>query len=666
MKPLTSEQLIGLLLAVLTLVVFAPAVGHDFVCFDDPMYVSDNEQVLAGLTWNGLRWAWTTSHAGYYQPITWLSLQLDAQLFGVAERQKIDPEIAPKAWGFHLSNILLHTVNVVLVFVVLRRLSGDIGRSAVVAALFAVHPLHVESVAWVTERKDVLSMFFGLLALWAYAAYVQRPGLWRYAAVLVSFTLGLLAKPMLVTLPCILLLLDFWPLRRLSLGPVRLFVEKLPLFAVAVAMGVVTIFTHYGVGGLAPLERSPLGMRVVNAVAAYVWYLVKTVWPTNLAPFYPYFSQDLTWWQVAAAAALLIAITILTLAAARHWPYLAVGWLWFAIGLVPVIGLLQAGDQAVADRFTYLPHVGLFILIVWGLADLLTARSTPAAVPVAAAVALCLGLAVGSWRQLGYWRDSITILDHALRATEANPAAHHALGLALAKQDQLVAAADHFAEAVRLDPGQPKAQLSLGQALLKLGRPAEAVIHYQEALRLYPCGPPAHFQLGLALVKVGRPQAALEQFAEAARLDPDHAMARFNSGTLLVQAGRFKEAAEQYRAALRRPSDLDPDWPRAAAASAWTLATDPDAQRRDGALAVELAEQACQAAANRDPRLLDVLASAYAEVGQFDRARAAAERAQAQAAEQAPALASEIQQRLDLYRRGQPYRAQQPVPPMER
>jgi tetratricopeptide (TPR) repeat protein len=745
MRPRAPEWFIGLLLAVLTVAVFAPAVGHDFVSFDDDLYVSDNAHVLSGLTWPGLRWAWTTLHAGYYQPVTWLSFQLDAQLFG------------PRPWGFHLSNVLWHAANVVLLFVVLRRLTGAPGRSAAVAALFAVHPLHVESVAWVTERKDVLSTFFALLAIWAYSGYIARPGVVRYLTVLAAFAFGLLAKPMVVTLPFVLLLLDFWPGRRAGAGPVRLVVEKLPLFAMAAGMAALTVYAHSQVGGLVPAERLPLGARLANAVVAYVWYLGKTFWPAGLAPFYPHPGETLPGWQVAGSALLLLTITVLALGEARRRPYLPVGWLWFLGTLVPVIGLVQAGEQAVADRFSYYPHVGLFLLIVWGAAELLARRTWPQALPGALAAAVCLGLAVCTWRQLGYWTDSVTVLEHALRVAEDNPVAHNTLGTALARQRRLGEAAHHFSEAVRLDPDSPKARLNLGQVLLVLGKPAEAVPHYRAALRLYPGVPTAHFQLGVALVRLGQTRAAIEQFAEAARLDPAMTYAHYNLGLLraeqgdaagairhfravldldpgytptphshlgklYTQAGRLEEAVAEYRAAQRlqpenpessyqlgralarrqkwaeaeaafrhavalRPEvvhghcalaralsrqgrdqaareeyraafRLDPNWPRAAAAEAWALATDPDSKRRDGRFAEELAEQACEATENREARLLDVLASAYAEVGQFDRARATASRALALAtAAGDEAGAREIAQRLESYRRGQPHRA---------
>jgi tetratricopeptide (TPR) repeat protein len=761
MRLVTSERLLGVLLALLTLAVFLPAVRHDFVSFDDDLYVSENPAVLSGLTWANLRWAFTTLHAGYYQPATWVSLQLDAQLFG------------GRPWGFHLGNVLWHTANVVLVFAVLRRLTGDLGRSAAVAALFAVHPLHVESVAWVTERKDVLSLFFGLVTLLAYAAWVERRGTWRYLLVLAAFALALVAKPMLVTLPFVLLLLDFWPIQRVKLVAPReppasqsaicnlqsVIVEKLPLFALSFAMAALTVHAHWRTGGLVPLDHLPFGARLANAVVACAWYLGKTFWPVGLAPFYPYRTHELTDGQVVASAGLLLAVTAAALAVIKTRPYLAVGWLWFLGTLVPVLGLLQAGEQPVADRFTYFPHLGLFLMVVWGVAGVLP-PALPRALAAALTVAACLALAVCSRLQLAHWQDSRSVLEHALRVTEDNPAAHNALGTALAKQGRLEAARAHFSEAVRLDPRSVKARLNLGQALLALGRPAEAVGPYREALRLHSGAAMAHFHLGVALYQSGQSRAARDQFAEAVRLDPELTLARFNMGIVLAEegdtagavsqwrraldldpesaaavhaqlgrvllrAGRCEEAAEHYREALRRepgsastayqagraaarcgrPEEaeeafrrairlepgmvhgrcalallcarrgkqeearalyaeafrLDAQWPRRLGEEAWSLATNPEAKRRDGLLAVELAEQACEATENREARLLDVLASAYAEVGRFDRARAMAlwgmARARARGDE---AQAREIEARLERYQRARPYRSGRP------
>jgi protein O-mannosyl-transferase len=429
------------------------------------------------------------------------------------------------------------------------------------------------------------------------------------------------------------------------------------LVVIALAVGIVTIIAHHGVGGLAPLEAMPVGMRLANAAAAYVWYLGKTFWPVDLAPFYGYFTKELTWQQLAAAIGLLVAITMVAFARWRRCPYLGVGWMWFVLALVPVIGLIQVGDQAVADRFTYFPHLGLFISVVWGCRDLLTQLRAPRAASLAVVVAICLALTAVTWRQVGYWRDSTTVLEHALRVQPANPIAHYMLGGALQRQENLVAAVEQFAEAVRLDPSHPKLQLELAAALLKVQRPAESAVHYQAALGTYTNRADLHFFLGVALTQSGQTQAALDEFTEAVRLDPELGVAHFNLAHLLQHEGRIAEASVEYRAAMEHRAKLDSGWPRAAANAAWELATNPNPKRRDGSTAVALAEPASAAAANRDARLLDVLAAAYAELGQFDHARVTAQQALAIAAPREPRLSQAIQERLDLYRCDQPYRA---------
>jgi tetratricopeptide (TPR) repeat protein len=746
MKTSRRDVLIACGLLALTLAASAPALHNGFVNFDDDLYVTANRRVLAGPGGEGLRWAWTTLHAGYYQPLTWTSLQLDAWLFG------------PAPWGFHLTNVVLHAANVLLVFGALRRLTGAAWRSAAVAALFAVHPLHVESVAWVAERKDVLSTFFGLGCLWLYAAYAERPGVVRYVAVAAALALGLLAKPMLVTLPVLLLLLDWWPLRRGELWNPRLLPEKLPLCALALAAGAVTVFAQYRGGALVPLERLPPGVRLGTAAVGCTWYLAETLWPAGLAPFYPHPGASLAWWQVAGAVALLVVISGGLVALARKRPYLLVGWLWFLVALAPVLGLVQAGEQPWADRFSYFPHVGLFILLVWGAGDLLALRPLPAAVPALGAAAVCLALFVRTADQVRYWRDSVTLLGHTLEVHPDNPVAHYTLGAALLQEGRPGEALGHFEEAVRLDPRNPRAQYNLGVGLAAVGRTDEAVERYEETLRLDPSFALAHYNLGVALVargrraeaighftaavqqdpeltpahfnlavalaeegdeegarahfhtvlrldptftpsphsrlgllsaRAGRPGEAADQFREALRLAPDDAAAWHQLGRALARQERWVEAEDAFRQAVRRQPDvvsghvalarvleregrageteyreatrLDAGWPQAAGRKAWPLATHPDARQRDGPLAVELAEGACAATKHRDAELLDVLAAAYAETGEFDRAAAAAREALAAAAPES-ALAGAAAERLKLYEGRQPFRSPPPEP----
>jgi tetratricopeptide (TPR) repeat protein len=543
---------IGLALTALTLLAFTPVCRNGFVNFDDDRYVTDNPHVQAGLTRAGVVWAWTGRHAGLWVPLTRLSLQLDAQLYG------LDPA------GFHRTNLLLHLANVLLLFAVLSRLTGAVWPSAFTAALFAVHPLHVESVAWVAERKDVLSTFFGLLAVGAYACYVARPSVPRYLAVAVLFALGLLAKPMLVTLPAALLLLDYWPLdrlrpvgstsRRLLLG--RLALEKLPLAVLAGVFAAVALGTEEKSGAVMPLAQLPVGARIGNALVACAAYLGKTAWPTRLAAYYPLHAR--TALQALGAAGLLATITAWTLWQARRRPCLLVGWLWFLGHLVPVLGLVQLGSYARADRYTYVPHVGLFVLVAWGVRDLLRRRPLPRPVVAAAAGLVLATCAVGTARQVHVWHDSETLWNQALRVTSDNALAHYNLGVFLADRGQPDAAAVHFAAALQTSPHFEKARLHLGAALGQQGREVEAVAHFARALAENPDSAEAHALLGEVLVRLGRPEEAVGNYAAAVRLDPDRAEAQNNLGQLLLRQGNVAEAAVHCAAAVRlRPDSAD-------------------------------------------------------------------------------------------------------------
>ncbi len=552
-SPARRTALLAIGLAALALVPFLPVLRNGFVNFDDDLYVSDNRHVLTGLTAANVRWAWTTLHAGYWQPLTWMSFQLDAQLFG------------GRAWGFHLTNVLGHAINVLLFFRLLERLTGATWRSAAAAALFAVHPLRVESVAWVTERKDVLSTFFGLLSLLAYGWYVDRPGLARYAAVAVSLALGLMAKPTLVTWPFVLLLLDYWPLGRLRTDPAPgtvamptdrppatlgwLLCEKIPLLALAAACAAITVYAQHAGGALLGLDRLPVTIRLGNAVLAYGWYLAKTVWPVCLAPLYHHPGLQLSWVQVAAAGAVLLGISAVV-ASQRRRRYPVVGWLWFLGTLVPAIGLVQAGEQAWADRFTYVPHLGLAILVAWGSHDLVGGRiPRPAQGVILGGVLLALGLL--STFQATRWRESIGLLEYTLRVTDANAVAHNTLGAALLQSGKVAAAEEHFREALAIDAGFPKARFNLGVALERRGQPLQAVACYEEALRLDPNYWPAQYNLGVLLAGRGQAAEAVPHFLEAIRLHPDFPQAHYNLGLAYAEQGEPARAAEQFETAVR-------------------------------------------------------------------------------------------------------------------
>jgi tetratricopeptide (TPR) repeat protein len=485
----------------------------------------------------GIVWAFTTGHAANWHPLTWLSHMLDCELWG----------LQPTA--HHLTNLGLHVTNVVLLLVALARLTGDPWRSALVAGLFALHPLHVESVAWVAERKDVLAGLFTMTTLLAYAAWVKRPGALRYGLVATSFACGLLAKPMLVTLPFVLLLLDAWPLRRLDRpGVVR---EKLPLLALSFAVSVVTWVVQQRGGAMLTVERLSVPERVANAVVAYGSYLVRTVWPVHLAVFYP-LRLPIPAGEIAGAALALAAISALALHQVRRRPQLLVGWLWFLGMLVPVIGLVKVGEQATADRFTYLPHVGLFVMLAWGV----TGAGGLRRALTSAAVAALLACTLLTRRQLAYWRDDLTLFAHALAVTSDNYVAHANFGAALTRVGRQSEAIAHYQQALAIKPGYALAHLNLGVALAERGDAEGALAHYTEAVRLAPANPVAHFDLAGALAARGAADEALTHYEEALRLDPAYANAHHNLGALLAGRGRRAEAVRHYRKALALRPDL--------------------------------------------------------------------------------------------------------------
>jgi len=478
-----------------TILVYWQAVSHDFIILDDQLYVSRNPEIQKGLTLTGLRWAFTsTGTSGNWHPLAWMSHMLDVELFGV------NPA------GHHFVNVLFHAANTLLLFLALCSMSGAIWRSAFVAAIFAVHPLHVESVAWVAERKDVLSTFFWMLTLLLYIGYVKRPALVRYLATMGTFVLGLMAKPMLVTLPFVLLLLDYWPLKRFGKAaisggesgniaggtpPMRLVLEKLPLAAVSAIFCTVAILAQHRGGYVPSFSAYPLRLRIYNALLAYVSYLFKTVWPRNLAVHYP-FPHVSSIWPAVGCSLLLLAISLVVVWHACGRPYLFVGWFWFLGTLVPVIGLIQVGLQSMADRYMYIPLIGLAIMAAWGAAGIFpTSPRFPAFLPAVACLVL-LALAGMTWRQLGYWRDSRTLLEHSLQVTPPN----------------------YFAQEI------------LGNALFQTGRYDEALLHYQEAVRINPSDSAAHYKIGTIMLYKQNIDQAIRDFTISLALDPANDSAR--------------------------------------------------------------------------------------------------------------------------------------------
>jgi tetratricopeptide (TPR) repeat protein len=531
---------ISLALVVVVVGVFAP-VGHfGFVDFDDDSYVYENRVVEAGLSWSGVRWAATASLIANWHPVTWLSHMADVELFG------LDPA------KHHLTNLVLHGLNTLLLFGWLWRVTRALEPSAFVAALFAVHPLHVEPVVWIAQRKELLCTSFWLLSMWAYVRYVERRRASRYLVLLAVFALGLMTKPTLVTLPFALLLLDFWPLgRALGFALVR---EKLPLLALTIGSSVVTYLMQRGGGAVAKLVDVPLGLRLCNAVVSYVTYLAKSFWPTQLTVLYPY-PRSFPAWQVVGAVALLIAISALALRTARKRPYLLVGWLWFLGTMVPMIGLVQVGNQAMADRYAYVPMIGLFIAVAWGARDLAqrwTHRTQVLWVSSVIVIAACAAVARA---QVETWRDDVVLWTRAVDLTVDNALAHNNLGVALAATGRSDEAYPHFVEAVRIEPRFSDAHANLANQLTRQKRYAEASSHYRDAIRTDPDAAMPHFGLAICLVAQGELAEAVREMMSAVRLEPANANYRFNLAVILLGQGKRAAAAQHLEAALA----LDPD-----------------------------------------------------------------------------------------------------------
>ncbi|MEJ2429930.1 MAG: tetratricopeptide repeat protein [Deltaproteobacteria bacterium] len=559
------ELFIGLFLTVATLVVFWQVGNHAFIHVDDSEYVTDNVHVNTGLSWDNLTWAFTSTHAANWHPLTWLSHMLDCELF----------DLNPK--GHHLTSVLFHLVNTLLLFLILRWMTGALWRSGLVAALFALHPLHVESVAWVAERKDVLSTFFLFLTLLSYIWYVQRSGFYRYLLIILFFTLGLMAKPMVVTLPFVLLLLDYWPLERIRLAQsgsshagqshpstftkkpkaqaFSLLLEKTPLFVLAAGSCLVTFLVQRSGGAVGALEVYPFYIRVANGLVSYVNYIIKMIWPQNLAVFYPHPGQGLPMWQAAGAGLLLLVISIAVIRLGRRYPYLPVGWLWYVGTLVPVIGLVQVGAQAMADRYTYVPLIGLFFMIAWGVTDLLGSwRYGKPALAVAATILLS-ALMVCTTVQVSYWKNSLTLFEHTLRATSHNSQIHNNLGNVLTQKGKLQEAIAHYTKALEISPNYAEAQINLGVALTRQGRLKEAIKHYSAALELKSNSAELHNNLGVALFGLGDIPGAIRNYLAAVQLKPDYAEAHNNLGNGLVKLGKLSEAEIHYGKALKLRAD---------------------------------------------------------------------------------------------------------------
>jgi tetratricopeptide (TPR) repeat protein len=744
-KQARRTVLICVALGAATLAVFWPVTSSDFVNYDDPVYVGLNLHVMDGLHWKNVVWAFQPGFSGNWHPLTWISHMLDVQLFG------LNP-----GWH-HLVSLLLHVASTLLLFLLFQRLTGAAWRSASVAALFALHPLHVESVAWVSERKDVLSAFFFMLTLWAYVRYVNDE--WRttkdegnpkaeiqnargtvrttdhasrfYGLSLAFFALGLMSKPMLVTVPFVLLLLDYWPLGRMQNAEGRrqkaegvsssfilphssfILLEKLPFFLLSAFSCVVTFRAQSWGGAVRPLALLSVDQRVSNAIVGYATYLKQTFWPAGLAVFYP-LSEQVSSAALLAAGALLLGITAWAVApllsgtrsaaspattgTGTRWnaslrepsrPWRVMGWFWFLGMLVPVIGLVQVGMQQTADRYTYLPLIGLFVMVVWEVSERVgqIQGDRNHIVLAAGALAGLLGCAVLTRSQLGYWQDSERLFRHALAVTRDNWLAHDCLGHAVLAQGKEDEAISEYEAAVALQP-RPEIRFSLGTTLSKRHRYEEAAAQFSEMLRATPENVPVLVQLGLARAQQGRTEDALQALSEAVRIDPTDVGAHNNLGNILMQKGRLREAVKQFEEAVRldprhagahnnlaisykklghineaiahyrEALRLEPESLQALNNLAWTLAAYPKAQYRDGAEAVRLATKACELTRYQSPIPLATLAAAYAERGKFEEAISFSERARdlPQAGQGAPAAT--LAAMLEAFRAGRPYYAE--------
>jgi protein O-mannosyl-transferase len=543
-SPFLFRNVVFVLLAlvVFNFIIYAPSLHHGFLHYDDPIYVSENVEVAQGVTWHGLLWACNLGYAANWHPLTWLSHMLDVQLYGMAAERH------------HLTSILLHIANSLLLFWLLCRTTRAWRRSAVVALLFAVHPLHVESVAWIAERKDVLSALFWMLTFHAYVSYVRRPLHRRRLAILVIFALGLMAKPMLVTLPFVLLLFDIWPLGRLSLNAgqrqvwLQLVLEKIPLFALSVISSIVTVIAQWRGGAVQKLEMLSFGMRAANAAVSYVLYIVQMLWPRNLIAYYFYEPPSVP--LVVVSVAILASVSALAIHYAKRHPYLLVGWAWYLCALLPVIGLIQVGQQSRADRYTYLPLIGLFIAAAWGIPKLLKDRHGPnIAVGIATGVLIC-GFTALARNQVGYWENDFALWEHAVQSEPRNCFARTNLGTALAAHGDLDAAIDQYTEALRIKPNSAETHNGLGLALFKKGLWREAMLHFAEALRINPRSVEAHGNMGTVLGTLGKNEEAISEFLAALKINPQNAEMHYDLGLSLAGQGKTDEAVAQYTKAL--------------------------------------------------------------------------------------------------------------------
>jgi len=661
-KHTRPELIVCLFLVVMILAAYWQLPTHNFLDFDDYGYITRNTHVHEGLTRESIAWAFSFTDVAYWHPLTWLSHMLDYQLFGL------------KSGMHHLMNLLLHMASSLLLFFVLKRMTGSLWQSAFVAAMFALHPLNVESVAWASERKSVLSTLFWMLTMLTYASYAESPCFSRYLLTFFVFALGLMAKPMLVTLPFVLLLLDYWPLCRIKSNnsgidrnlkthksindgfqwsiALRLVLEKIPFLALSAVTVYLWSISVKRLDIVVSTAYAPMKLRIYNALVSYVSYIKKMIWPHNLAVFYPY-PEALPVWQIAGAGLLLLCISAIVLFAVKRKPYLVVGWLWYVGTLVPTMGFLQAGLwPAMADRFTYLPLIGLFIIIAWGVHEIVVKLHHGRIVLIVSAAIVLLAFMICTWRQVRHWQNGVTLFTHNINVNTNNSLAHNELGIALVQQGELDEAVLHYSKALQIDPNYINAHHNLGYAFYRQKNYKDAIYHYNEALRLNPNYAKAHNNLGTALLSQGNYKDAIYHFYETLRIDPKYSGAYYNLGKIFANNGKTEKAIDFYRKAL----DLNPEMTQALYNLSWITATHKNQKFRNGIKAIELAEKLCKITQYNQPLALDALAAAYAEAGRFDEAVLTAQNALKLALMFGPEeLASGLKRRLLLYETGSPY-----------
>ncbi|MBN1788373.1 MAG: tetratricopeptide repeat protein [Sedimentisphaerales bacterium] len=679
--------LICLALTVITAAVYYQVYTFEFIDYDDSGYVLENENIHNGITPETVKWALTAQYFSYWHPLTWLSHALDWQLYG------------SNPAGHHITSLIFHLANTLLFFLVLKQMTAALWPSAFVAVLFALHPLHVESVAWIAERKDVLSTFFWLLTIWAYVRFVRWPKISRYLIVVVFFAFAVMSKPMVVTLPFVLLLLDYWPLNRLDLsrdpkrrkaGPKRsityLVVEKLPLFVMVIGLCTVTFIVQRKLGAMRLSGEYTLFVRIANALISYLQYIAKMFWPVRLAVFYPYPGQDVSLPLAGISAVILLALTGIVLRFAEKYKYLVTGWFWYLGTLVPVIGLVQVGVQARADRYTYVTLTGLFIIIAWSLPQLLAKWKYKKQVLTAAAVSVLLVMSIYTHFHLRYWRNTTSLFQHALDVTQDNYIAHlcmatytrkhhdydgtiyHCRQVQKIKPDDINVhsrLADTYFDAGRFEeaveeyriylqkqPNDPNAMIALGITLGQLNKPDQAVECFMQAITIKPDLEAAHTNLGFVLARKGHLEQAAERLAEAIRINPDSVKAHYHFSHVLIRQGKINTAVIHLEKALQ----LDPDWPQVLNDLAWILSANKNHAIRNPQKAVRLAARACELANYQKPELLDTLSVAYAAAGDFDKAVETAQKAlQLCRSAEYEMFKEEIEKRLILFKESKPY-----------